>query len=425
MSPTPAMTPASEPAAPAKRSAKTPDAKSKGDSPAPKKPPAGPRKLPTASVAERAKRAKDIKKQRLNRLVRRLGLMVGLPTLLATIYFTVIVTPQYESVSVFTIHSADGGGSASLSLFLGALPGDSTTRDGMLARQYILSRDMLASLPGDGRFVDHYRDPQVDWLSRLHEGESTEDIFEYYLDHVQVTHDPESGALELRVRAFSSEVAHSLATEILDSTERMVNRLSEEARQDSISFTQTEVEAAEARLSAARLAVLELQRDSEVFSPTESAGAVLSIRSGLEGELARARAELSALMSTMQPSAPQVMAQRQRVSALQAQVNRQTRRLVNTEGQGVNSNIVRFEPAMIEKEFAQQAYESALASLELARIEADRQHRYLVRIAEPSAPDEYTHPSIGLGILSVFLLSFAVMGVGSLLLAVLREHANV
>lgn len=420
-------------AEPAMKAAEGPNGLTKGsdaakpaDESAQKKPAAGPRKIQPPSVEERARRAKEIKQQRITRLARRIGLLVGLPTLLAAIYYTMIVTPQFESVSVFTIHSAEGGGAPSLSLFLGGLSGGSSTgRDGMLARKYILSRDMLASLPGDGRFVSHYRNPDVDILSRLRDDQSTEEIYEYYLEHVQVTHDPESGALELRVRAFSTEVAQELNTAILDSTERMVNRLAEDARQDSIQFTRQEVDAAERRLSAARLAILELQQTGDVFSPTHSAGAVLTVRSGLEAELARAQAELSALMSTMQRTAPQVVAQRQQVSALRGQVNRQTRRLIDDEGSGVSASIARFEPAMIEKEFAQQAYQSALASLELARIEADRQHRYLVRIAVPSAPDEYTHPSIVLGILSVFLLSFALMGVGSLLLAVLREHANV
>ncbi|MCB1234312.1 MAG: hypothetical protein KDM91_04500, partial [Verrucomicrobiae bacterium] len=47
-----------------------------------------------------------------------------------------------------------------------------------------------------------------------------------------------------------------------------------------------------------------------------------------------------------------------------------------------------------EKEFAQRAYESALASLELARVDADRQHRYLVTIAQPSSPDSATYPVV-------------------------------
>ena len=89
------------------------------------------------------------------------------------------------------------------------------------------------------------------------------------------------------------------------------------------------------------------------------------------------------------------------------------------------AELAQFEPVVVEKEFAQHAYESALQSLELARVDASRQHRYLVRIAEPSEPDEPTHPQFWYSVLTVLALSFALLGVGTLLIASIREHANV
>lgn len=385
----------------------------------------GPRKLPGPSVQERAARAKEIKRERVRRLGRRISIGVLLPTLISAVYFGFIATPQFESVSIFTINSSENNAAPSLSLFLGSLPDTNSVRDALLAREYILSRDMLAYLAEEHQFLEHYRQADIDWFSRLGDDESSEDIYEYYLDHVTIRHDAETSAIELRVLAFDTETARRFSFALLEKTEDAVNRLSEEARQDSIRFTQEEVSAAEDRLTAARRALIDLQQEGEVFNPEQAAGAVLEVRSGLEGELARARAELSALRSSMQPTAPRVVAQRQRVSALAAQVARQNRRLVDDESEAVNDTIARFEPAVLEKEFAEQAYQSALASLEVARIEANRKHRYLVRIAEPSAPDEYTHPSILMGILGVLVLSFGLLGVGSLLLAVLREHANI
>ena len=79
---------------------------------------------------------------------------------------------------------------------------------------------------------------------------------------------------------------------------------------------------------------------------------------------------------------------------------------------------------MVEKEFAQKAYESALAQLELARSDAARQHRYLATIASPSKPDEATYPRRVRSVLTVFVVSFLLMGIGALLSAAVREHAR-
>jgi capsule polysaccharide export protein KpsE/RkpR len=45
-------------------------------------------------------------------------------------------------------------------------------------------------------------------------------------------------------------------------------------------------------------------------------------------------------------------------------------------------------------------------------------------IARPSEPDEATHPRVWIAVLTVFVLSFALLGIGTLLLASVREHAN-
>src|SRR5690606_10995719 len=127
------------------------------------------------------------------------------------------------------------------------------------------------------------------------------------------------------------------------------------------------------------------------INPLESAAAVLAVRNQLEGELASALAELVALRRVLQPNAPEVVALRTRIAALQNQVDNQTARLSNGET-GFAATIASFEPLMVEKEFAQHAYQSALAALEMARIEADRQNRYVVTVARPSVPDAATHP---------------------------------
>jgi capsular polysaccharide transport system permease protein len=65
-----------------------------------------------------------------------------------------------------------------------------------------------------------------------------------------------------------------------------------------------------------------------------------------------------------------------------------------------------------------------MANLEMARADADRQHRYLAIVATPSKPDESTYPHRWRSVLAAFLVSFLLLGVGSLLSAAVREHAR-
>lgn len=379
----------------------------------------------TAPSEARASTAKQLRRLRARRLILRMLVGVGLPTALSIVYYGALVQPEYESIATFTVQSADGSGSASaLQLIVASVPG-SASRDVMLVREYIQSRDMLEHLTREHAFTDHYAEAGVDWFSRLAPDAPAEDRYDYYLEHVSVEHDETSGVLTLRVRAFSREKAHQLAEAILAASEQMVNRLSERARADRIDLARRELGRAEQRLSKARQELRELQADQGELDPMHSAAALLEVRGRLEAELAIARAELSTLSATLQPSAPQVAEQRRRVAALQRQIDEQTRRLSGPDAEDIGDTIASFEPVVIEKEFAQRAYESTLTSLELARVDAARQHRYLVRIAGPSRPEDTSYPELWYAVLTVLVLSFALLGIGTLLVASVREHANV
>ena len=379
----------------------------------------------TVPSETRATTAKQLRKLRARRLALRLLLGVALPTALSLVYYGLLVQPEYESVSAFTVQSADGSSAPSaLQLIVASVPG-SASRDVMLVREYIESRDMLEHLSAEHGFVEHYADDEMDWFSRLPADAPIEDRYEYYLDRVSVQHDESSGVLTLRVRAFTRAKAHELGEAILAASEQMVNRLSQRARADRIELAQTELGLAEGRLTKARQDLRGLQADRGELDPTASAAGLLEVRSRLEAELAIARAELSTLSASLQANAPQVAEQRRRVAALQREIDGQSRRLSGPTGQDISDTIASFEPLVIEKEFAQRAYESALTSLELARVDAAQQHRYLVRIAGPSRPEDTTYPELWYAVLTVLVLSFALLGIGTLLVASVREHANV
>ncbi len=378
--------------------------------------------MAVASVGEQGATARDLRKERQRRVIVRMLVGVVLPTLIAVVYYGVVAAPEYESLSAFTVRSADGGGGVGLELFIASVPGSSAGRDAILVQEFILSRDMLAKLEEEHGFVAHYSE-HGDFVSRLSADANFEERFAYYRDHVRVEHDSQSGVITLAVRGYSARQAQAFNQAMVSAGEAMVNELNERSRADRIDLARREMAAGEARLTTARRALVEFQAQHDEINPMESAAALLTVRSELEGELASARAELSALRHTLQPSAPEVVALRRRVSALQSQINAQSARLSNGDT-GLAATIAAFEPLIVEKEFAQRAYQSALTALELARVEADRQHRYVVTIASPSAPDAPTHPNGVRGVITVTALCFALLGVGSLLLASVREHAN-
>jgi len=152
---------------------------------------------------------------------------------------------------------------------------------------------------------------------------------------------------------------------------------------------------------------------------------LLKIRNELEAEHIRSQAELTEVISYMREDSPKAIALKNRIESLQKQIDNENRRLISPDEDSLSSTIAGFEPLLVEKEFAEKAYESALTSLEIARADAAKQHRYLATIASPYAPDTATHPKRMMSILTVLLSTMLAFGIGSLLIAAIREHARI
>lgn len=380
---------------------------------------------PPESPMLRAKaQALAMRKKRSRRLLLRLAIFVILPTALSALYFGVLASNQYESITSFSVQSSDSRPMLGVEGLLAGL-GSGGRNDVLTVRDFVLSRDMLRRLDKEHAFIKHYKDPRQDWFSRLSPNAGFEAAYEYYSHKVYAEHDSASGSITIKVRAFDAASAQIFATSIVAYAEEMVNKLSERERRDRTAYAESDIKRAEARLSDARKRLVALQKEHSDFSPLQTATSTMEIRTKIEAELARARAELMQRKSYMQDDAPQVLAAEAVVNSLSAQVSNENRRLVDPrKEETLGSTLADFEAAMVEKEFSQKAYQSAMVNLEAARADADRQHRYLAVVAAPSSPDSSTYPHRGRSILTAFILSFLLMGVGSLVSAAIREHAR-
>jgi capsular polysaccharide transport system permease protein len=298
-----------------------------------------------------------MRRKNLRQILLRLLIVSVLPTTLVAAYLGLWATPQYESEAVFAVDSPDG------SAVLNPIPGTHVPRDVRLAQQYALSRNMLRQLLERHRFAEHFRQGHIDYLSRLSGDASFEATYAYYREHVDVTFDPQSSFVTVRVRAFSGRAAHRFTAAILDNTEEMIRRESTRIRNERIEAAEQGADTAIERLTGVRRDIAALERQLRPTAPdTEPANA-----SELEGNLARAR---------------------------------------------------------VREELAMRTFQVALDSLEAERTAATQQHRYVVRATEPSRPDVATYPKVLRTTFTVFLASFGLLVIGSLILAAVREHAQ-
>ena len=356
-------------------------------------------------------------------ILRSFLVMVGLPTALTGTYYGVVASDVFVSETRYAIRT--GEQAPATGLLASMLGPAATTRagdDASIVRDYILARDMLDELDREIDLRSHYAAATIDPLSRLRPDATEEEFLEYYRDRIEVEVETGTDITVLKVRAFDAETARDIAGEIIELSERLVNRMSERITDDTLRFARRELAQAETLIREANQAVTRFRNESRSIDPGEETSAVLSIITALEGQLAGAKAELLETESIMHSDSVQVKTLQNRVAALTQQVKRERARLASESGSDLTRLIDGYAPLLLDQELAQHRYTSALASLEVARADAQRKQRYLIPFVKPALPDEAIEPERLMNTLIVFFAASLIYGIGALMLASVYDH---
>jgi len=356
-------------------------------------------------------------------ILRSLCVAVGIPVLLACGYFGLIASDLFVSEARFAIRSAKAGAaSGGLAAILSSPIVSSGSKEDLVVVDYARSQDMLESVQAELDLRSHYSASTIDALSRLAEDASQEALLEYFSKQVRLVSDSSSGVITLTARAFDPATAQRLAELVIDLSERLVNDMSSRMEEDALSTARAEVDRAAGKVRAASLSMAAFRDTNLSLNPAAESSALLGIVSGLESQLVELRAELTERLAYMRADAPVVISLKNRVNALQRQLKLEKGRIAGGKGSQMNGLIERYQPLVLEQEIAQQQYASALSSLELARIEAQRKKQYLVTFIRPNLPDEALEPQRLNRILTVMVFSFLIYLLGGLMWSALKDH---
>ena len=359
-------------------------------------------------------------------------LLVILPSLLAALYFYAVAAPQYVSEARFVVNSRGSDAHAQIASLrgvagaaLGGL-GGAASGEANSVRDFLTSLDAVTQADARLDLISLWRRPEADLLARLWDTEP-ELLARFYNGMVSVTLDPTTNVTTLRVRSFRPQDSQALTEVLLESAEALVNRLSERARNDTLRLAHQEVDIAERRVLESRSAMVRFREQERDLDSAGTAQAAVALRGQLEAALAQARAELTERLQFMRPDNPALQGTRNRIDALERQIASERSRHTDTNSavdHGILSRqLAAYERLMLERQFADQQLASATASLEAARVEAQRQHLYLSRIVQPNLAVYPLYPRKLTSLAIIFVGLAIAYGIGWLLIVGMREHA--
>lgn len=394
--------------------------------------------LPSREAMTEERRAAEIlaiqrdiarrRRRRMMLLAARLFVFVGIPSIVAGYYFTSVATPLYATQSQFLIQQADQSGGSGLGglggLFSGTQLGSNS--DSVTVQSYLTSRAAMIRLEDDLGFKGAFQGQHIDPILRLTDDATNEETYKLYRKSVKIGYDPTEGVLNMEVIAPDPDLSQRFSVALIQYAEGQVDQMTGRLRTDQMKGSIESYQDAEQQVQDAQMKVLELQEKLGVLDPVAEGTVVMNQVAELERQLSEKQLELGQLQANTNPN-------RSRVDGVLGDIARLESMLAQTRSRLTEGNAARGSLASITGQIRiaesdlrtrQELLATAAAQMEIARIEANKQVRYLSISVAPVAPDEATYPKAFQNTIVAFLIFSGVYLMLSLTASILREQVS-
>jgi capsular polysaccharide transport system permease protein len=334
-------------------------------------------------------------------------LLVVFPSIYANWYLHTKAADQYATQLAFTIQSNDAPQVSSIiDVFTGGA--GSTADDAQILSGFIESQNLVQTLDAKLDLRAIYNKAPGDWYFSLGEDRSIEELVDYWHSMVLVAFD--AGIVEVEVRAFEPLDAQIIAAAVLEESTKLINRLSNEAREDALRDARDYLAETRQRLRDVRLLIGELRSKDQIVDPTIDVTAAMSRVSELQAILTEEQLRLDQLQEFAAAGDSRIVVAERRIRSLETLIVEERSKIASdgTGGDTLSTSVGRFEELAVDRELAEQGYAIALASYENAKAEARRQQRYLTAHIAPTLSQEAQYPERY--ILGGILIAFLFMG---------------
>jgi capsular polysaccharide transport system permease protein len=230
----------------------------------------------------------------------------------------------------------------------------------------------------------------------------------------------------MEVIAPDPELSQEFSLALIKYAEGQVDQMTARLREDQMKGSVESYQEAEEKVLLAQRRVQELQQRLGVLDPAAEGGVIMSHIAELERQLAEKKLELGQLLSNQSPNAS-------RVAGVKGDIGRLEEMLAETRSQLTEGSTARGSLATISGEIRiaesdlltrQELLAAAAAQMETARIEANKQVRYLSLSVAPVPPDEATYPKAFQNTIVAFLVFSGIYLMLSLTASILREQVS-
>lgn len=345
-------------------------------------------------------------------------LVIGIPSLLAVIYYGFLASNQYVTTFQFAVRGPAAAAARTSSTSMGV---SSMSPDAFVVTDYINSPQAIADVSHEVDLRAIFSKSNVDFWSRLPAAATPEILNAYWRGMVSAYFDLISGNVSVSVRAFTPQDSLKLSRALIAASDQMFRRLNSQAQQDFMHLADENVKRTEQLLANAQKALLEFREKSGLAEPDKTSVAGSAIIDELRKQLAGFQAQYATIQA-VSPKSPALDPLRTQMNALEGQIRGHEQHGSSAVRAVTAATLGRYQSLEVDRVSAEKQYAEALGVRSQVYLAAQNQLSYLALFVEPTLPQTSRYPERLRAILSVVLAVAAAWFVGMLITYAVRDH---
>src|SRR5665213_2919234 len=145
----------------------------------------------------------------------------------------------------------------------------------------------------------------------------------------------------------------------------------------------------------------------------------------LQQQIMQARATMASIATYSTANSPVMQQNQALINSLQSQIDKLQGTLTSSNSKAMAQRLYEYEGLAVSNDYAEKRLVAALAAYDAARALADQRERFLVRVTEPTMPDDPALPDRLLDFIEALIIAVAAYGIIALSIAGIRDHQGI
>ncbi|MCA1749219.1 MAG: hypothetical protein ABR601_01700 [Parasphingopyxis sp.] len=364
--------------------------------------------------------ATELRVAKRQQRLRAVGVGILVPTLLVFVYYALLARPEFETEMKVTVQGLEQQ-SPDLLTGIGLPSITQSSNDGLVIVDFIQSRELVRRLVDSYGFDLAYGQRSFDPFARVAPSAPLESKTDFWLGQSAANYDTTSNVITIAVRAFTPEESLRLAEGVLAETESVVNSLNSRVQNEAVRVAEEELAGRREEYNEARRRVIAARANRATTIEAESQQQI-GLVGGIESQLAQARVERATAIAQFRPDSPQIRALDEQIASLERERDRAQAEIRGGPGIGEAQRDVSAQTALLDYEFAQQAYYAAIQARQGAVNTREGERRYLVAFVPPRLAEVSNYWGRFTNVFAVAVAAALFMAVAMLGYSVIKDH---